>query len=173
MKVILTLLLFSLSFSVFAQKDTSYYNPNIVRKIFYLKPLQKIGGNYFYGERKLRGFYALEVPFYELNNAEVNHHYQQFKTFTGIGSAISLIPTIYVLATINNNRQRQSGFYSSNYLVVIFASLGGSIACNLVAKSHIKKAAIKYNQAIGKNNLGYFRLHTDENSLGMSVKYHF
>jgi hypothetical protein len=173
MKASITILLLSLSFSIFAQKDSSYYNPNIARKIFYLKPLQKIGGNYFYGERKLRGFYALEVPFYELNDAEVNHHYQQFKTFTGIGSAISIIPTMYLLATINNSRQRQSGFYTNNFIIVSFASLGGSVIFNLIAKSHIKKAAIKYNQAIGKNNLGYLQLKTDENSLGMSVKYHF
>jgi hypothetical protein len=171
--LIFTFLLFSFSFSVFAQKDSSYYNPNIARKLYYLKPLQKVNGNYYYGERKLSGYNSLEIPFFELNNPEVNFHYNRYKTFTGIGQAIGFIPTIYILATINKPRTRQSGFYTGTYLIVIGATLAGSITCSLIGKAHIKKAAIKYNQAIGKNNLGYLQLKTDENSLGMSVKYHF
>ncbi|WP_435354384.1 hypothetical protein [Emticicia sp. SJ17W-69] len=173
MKILTTLLFFGLSFIGFAQKDSSYYNPNITRKLYYLKPLQKVSGVYFYGDRKLSGVNALEVPFFELNDPEVNHHYKNYKIFTGIGQAISFLPTIYILANLNNTRNRQSGYYSGTYLGILFASLGGSIGCSLIGKTHIKKAAIRYNQAIGNNNISYLQLKTDDNSLGMALRYHF
>jgi hypothetical protein len=173
MKNITILLFLVVSLNTFAQKDSSYYNPNITQKLYYLKPLQKVGGNYFYGDRKLSGVNALEVPFFELNDTEVNHHYKKYKIFTGVGQAIGFIPTIYILANINNTRVRQSGYYTSTYLSIILASLGGSIACNAIGKSHIKKAAIRYNKAIEKNNVSYWQLKTDDNSLGMALKYNF
>ena len=171
--ILITPLFICFFYNSFAQKDSSYYNPNIARKLFYLKPLNKLNGTYYYGERRLNGFYALEVPFFELNDAEVNHHYTQFKVFTGIGKAISVVPTIYFLATINKARVRQSGYFTSTYFSVVVASLGGTIACNLIGKSHIKKATIKYNQAIKKDNLGYWQFKTDENSFGVALKYNF
>lgn len=173
MKTVLTLLFFSIAFSIFAQKDSAYYNPNITRKLYYLKPLQKINGSYYYGERRLSGYNSLEVPFFELNNPEVNFHYRRYKTFTGIGQAIGFIPTIYVLATLNKPRTRQSGFYTSTYLSIIGVTLAGSITCSLIGKSHIKKAAIKYNQALGQKNMSTLQLKTDENSLGLALKYSF
>jgi hypothetical protein len=121
----------------------------------------------------LNSYYSLEVPFFELNDAEVNFHYKKFKTFTAIGQAISFIPTIYILANLNNTRRQQSGYYTGTYLGIILASLGGSLACTFIGKSHIKKAAIKYNQAIGKDTLGFWQIKTDENSLGMALRYNF
>jgi hypothetical protein len=156
------------SWNSFAQKDSSYYNPNIVQKMYYLKPLQKANGSYYYGERRLNGYYALEVPFFELNDAEVNYHYQQFKTFNIIGQVISFVPTVYVIANINKPRTNLN-----NYLSILLGSLGASITCNIIGHSHIKKAAIKYNKALGQNNLGYFQLKPNDNSLGMALKYHF
>lgn len=174
MKMLLATCLFlGISLNTFAQKDSSYYNPNITRKLYYLKPLQKVGGVYFYGDRKLSGVNALEVPFFELNDAEVNHHYKNYKIFTGIGQAISFIPTIYILANLNNTRVRGSGYYTRTYLSIILASIGGSIVCTTIGKSHIKKAAIRYNQAIGQGNVSYWQLKTDDNSLGMALKYNF
>jgi hypothetical protein len=173
MKAIFTLLLFSISLSIFAQKDSAYYNPNIIRKLYYLKPLQKVNGVYYYGERKLSGYNSLEVPFFELNDPEVNFHYKRYKTLTGIGQAIGFIPTIYVLATLNKPRTRQTGFYTGTYLGVIGGALVGSITCSLIGKSHIKKAAIRYNQAIGQGKTSYWQLKIDENALGMALKLSF
>lgn len=173
MKIITTLLFFSISFGIFAQKDSAYYNPNITRKLYYLKSLQKVNGSYYYGERRLSSYNSLEVPFFELNDPEVNFHYRRYKTFTGIGQAIGFIPTIYILATLNKPRTRQSGLYTSTYLGVIGASLVGSITCSLIGKSHIKKAAIRYNQALGQSNVSYWQLQTDQNSLGLALKYSF
>lgn len=174
MKTLLTLLFLSLSFSIFAQKDSAYYNPNITRKLYYLKPLQKVNGSYYYGERRLSSYNSLEVPFFELNNSEVNFHYRRYKTFTGIGQAISIIPTIYLLATFNKTRIRQSGFYSSTYLSIIGASLVGSITSSLIGKSHIRKAAIKYNQALGQSNsTSNLQLKPNENALGLALRYNF
>lgn len=173
MKIITTLLFFSISFGIFAQKDSAYYNPNITRKLYYLKPLQKVNGSYYYGERRLSSYNSLEVPFFELNDPEVNFHYRRYKTFTGIGQAIGFIPTIYILATLNKPRTRQSGLYTGTYLGIIGASLVGTITCTLIGKSHIKKAAIRYNQALGQSNLSYWQLQTDQNSLGLALKYSF
>lgn len=173
MKIITTLLLLTSYFNVFSQKDSAHYHPNITKKIYYLKPLQKVNGAYYYGERRLSGYNSLEVPFFELNNPEVNFHYRRYKTFTGIGQAIGFIPTIWVLATLNKPRTRQSGFYTSTYLGIIGATLVGSITCSLIGKSHIKKAAIKYNQALGQNNMSNLQLKTDENSLGLALRYNF
>jgi len=173
MKTVLTLIFFSITFSIFAQKDSAHYNPNITRKLYYLKPLQKVNGSYYYGERRLSGYNSLEVPFFELNDPEVNFHYRRYKTFTGIGQAIGFIPTIYVLATINKPRTRQSGFYTSTYLSIIGATLAGSITCTLIGKSHIKKAAIRYNQTLEPNNMSSLQLKTDEITLGLALKYNF
>lgn len=175
MKTLLILLIFScFSLISIAQKDTSYYNPNIIRKTYYLKALQKINGNYYYGERKLNGYYALEVPFFELNDAEVNYHYKRFKTFTNIGSVISIVPTVYFFTTARNvvfGRYNKKTI--NNLLIVSLSSLTGSLVCNGIAKSHIKKAATKYNQALGQPKLGYLQLEPDDKSLGMSLKYKF
>ncbi len=173
MKTFLTTLFLSISFSIFAQKDSAYYNPNITRKLYYLKPLQKINGSYFYGERRLSGYNSLEVPFFELNDPEVNFHYRRYKTFTGIGQAIGFIPTIYILATLQKNLNRQTRYYSGTYLSIIGATLVGNLTCTLIGKSHIKKAAIKYNQALGPNNMSNLQLKTDENSLGLAFRYNF
>lgn len=173
MKTVFTLLFLGISFGIFAQKDSAHYNPNITRKLYYLKPLQKVNGAYYYGERRLSGYNSLEVPFFELNNPEVNFHYRRYKAFTGIGQAIGFIPTIYVLATLNKPRTPQSGFYTSTYLTIIGATLVGSITCSLIGKSHIKKAAIKYNQALEQNNVSSLQLKTDENSLGLAFQYNF
>lgn len=173
MKIITTLLFFSISFSTFAQKDSAHYNPNITRKLYYLKSLQKVNGSYYYGERRLSGYNSLEVPFFELNNPEVNFHYRRYKTFTGIGQAIGLIPTIYILATLRNNVSRQTRYYSGTYLGIIGATLVGNLTCTLIGKSHIQKAAIKYNQALGQSNVSSLQLKTDENSLGLALKYSF
>ncbi|MFN3489606.1 MAG: hypothetical protein ACK4YV_10755 [Emticicia sp.] len=173
MKIITTLLLFSISFCVFAQKDSAYYNPNITRKLYYLKPLQKVNGSYYYGERRLSSYSSLEVPFFELNDPEVNFHYRRYKTFTGIGQAIGFIPTIYILATLQKNISRQTRYYSGTYLSIIGASLAGTITCTLIGKSHIKKATIRYNQALGQNNMSYWQFQTDQNSLGLALKYNF
>ena len=173
MKIITTLLFLSISFSIFAQKDSAYYNPNITRKLYYLKPLQKINGSYFYGERRLSGYNSLEVPFFELNDPEVNFHYRRYKTFTGIGQAIGFIPTIYILATLQKNLTRQTRYYSGTYLSILGAALVGNLTCTLIGKSHIKKAAIKYNQALGPNNVSSLQLKTDQNSLGLAFRYNF
>lgn len=141
--------------------------------MYYLKPLQKVNGVYYYGDRKLSGYNSLEVPFFELNDPEVNAYYKRYKTFTGIGQAIGFIPTIYVLATLNKPRTRQTGFYTGTYLGVIGGALAGSITCSLIGRLHIKKAAIRYNQAIGKGDIGYWQLKTDDKSLGMTLKYNF
>lgn len=119
MKIITTLLLLILSFSIFAQKDSTNFHPNITRKLYYLKPLQKVNGPYYYGERRLSSYNSLEVPFFDLNNPEVNIHYRRYKTFTIIGQAIGFIPTIWVLATLNKPRTRQSEFYISTYMGII------------------------------------------------------
>jgi len=173
MKLLATLLLLSICTNTFAQTDSSYYNPNISRTLYYLKPLKKINGNYYYGERKLKGFFALEVPFYELNDVEVNHHYKQFKTFSVASQIISIVPSIYLLSTISNTRLRQNGYYTNNFIVISLASIGGSLICTAIGKSHIQKAAIRYNRAIGKDNLGYWQFKNDDKSLGISLKYNF
>lgn len=173
MKTFLTLLLLGISFGIFAQKDSAYNNPNITRKLYYLKPLQKINGSYFYGERRLSGYNSLEVPFFELNDPEVNFHYRRYRTFTGIGQAIGFIPTIYILATLKKNLTRQTRYYSGTYLSIIGATLVGNLTCTLIGRSHIKKAAIKYNQALGQNNVSNLQLKTDENALGLAFRYNF
>lgn len=173
MRTVLTLLFFSIAFSSFAQKDSAYYNPNIARKLYYLKPLQKINGSYYYGDRRLSGYNSLEVPFFELNDPEVNFHYRRYKTFTGIGQAIGFIPTIYILSTLRKNLARQTRYYSGTYLGIIGASLVGNLTCTLIGKSHIKKAAIRYNKALGQNNMSNLQLKTDENALGLALKYNF
>ncbi len=173
MKIITTLLFLSISFGIFAQKDSSYYNPNITRKLYYLKPLQKVNGSYYYGDRRLSGYNSLEIPFFELNDPEVNFHYRRYKTFTGIGQVIGFIPTIYILSTLRRNLARQTRYYSGTYLGIIGASLAGNLTCTLIGKSHIKKATIRYNQALGQSNMGSLQLKTDENALGLALKYNF
>ncbi|MDZ7933708.1 MAG: hypothetical protein U5M51_01790 [Emticicia sp.] len=109
------------------------------------------------------------MPFFELNDPEVNFHYRRYKTFTGIGQAIGFIPTIYILATLNKPRTRQSGLYTGTYLGIIGTSLAGTITCTLIGKSHIKKAAIRYNQALGQSNMSYWQLKTGPKFAGFGI----
>lgn len=173
MKTLTIVILIVSSFSLFAQKDSSFYKSNITRKHYYLKPLQKVNGTYYYGERRLSGFNSLEVPFFELNDPIVNYHFKRYKIFNGVGQAISFIPTIYILSTLNKARTRQSGYYSGTYLGMLGVSLVGSITCNIIGKAHIKRAAIRYNQALGQPTSANLQLKPDENSLGLALRFNF
>jgi len=56
---------------------------------------------------------------------------------------------------------------------IIEATVVVSITCSSIGKSHIKKVAIKYNKAHGENNMRNLQLKTDENSLGLALRYRF
>jgi hypothetical protein len=87
--VLLTIVTSLLAHAQRQRADTGYYRTAPVP--VHLMPVERAAGSsslgsvYFYGGKKLSSPYSLEVPFYELNDPTVNHHFQTFRTMTTLG----------------------------------------------------------------------------------------
>jgi hypothetical protein len=169
-KLTYSLLLSLIVFTSNAQID-SIYHLKIPQKTFTLNPLNRIDGKYYYGNEKLRSFDALQVPFYVLNDSIVNLHYKKYRIFNTIARVVAYVPLIYFLGVAGNRN-----FYISNqdtFWAIYFLSIGTTIGFDIAKKIQIKKAAMRYNNALKEPPLGYLELKPDDNSLGLAVMYHF
>ncbi|QMW01751.1 hypothetical protein [Spirosoma foliorum] len=149
MRTVLLLTTLLLSLSTYAQQrrrddDTSHYRNVPVPA--HLLPIERafgsssIGSVYFYGGKRLSSPYSLEIPFYELNDPDVSHHFQAFRTLTTLSRLTAIAPLAYILLTSNRN----NGTYWSVY--------GGSIAASLtlaiIGNGQVSKAVTRYNEML-------------------------
>ncbi len=146
-------LLFLLSFTTHAQRrrgdDTAHYRSEPIPA--HLMPIERaIGGGvssvYFYGGKKLSSPYSLEVPFYELNDRTVTHHFQTFRTMTTLSRIVGLIPLGYVLL----NRNTTNGAYWTVYGGSVVASL----TLGIIGNSQVNKAVGRYNEMMRQPRVG-------------------
>ncbi len=139
----LGLLLF-LSLTGHAQRDPSFYRQNPVPA--HLRPIERaigsssLGSVYFYGEKKLNSPYSLEVPFFELNDPQVNQHFRNFRTWNTISRLTALVPLVYFFT-----RTRSVGFNSGEYWAVYGGSTALALGTVIVANTQVNKAVGRYN----------------------------
>lgn len=141
------------SLSAHAQRqraDTGHYRADPVPA--HLLPVERaygsssLGSVYFYGGKKLSSPYSLEVPFYELNDPTVNHHFQTFRTMTTLGRIAGLAPLAYILL----QRSRNSG----TYWTVFGSSIAASLTFSIIGNSQVNKAVSRYNQMLRQPRVG-------------------
>ncbi len=152
--VIVLTILFFLSLTVQAQRrrsdDTSHYRTVPIPA--HLMPVERaygsssLGSIYFYGGKKLSSPYSLEVPFYELNDPTVNHHFQTYRTLTTLGRLTAFIPLAYILLRNTQN----NGTYWSVYGGTVAAALTLSI----IGNGQVNKAVTRYNDLLRQPRMG-------------------
>ncbi|QDK83012.1 hypothetical protein EXU85_32155 [Spirosoma sp. KCTC 42546] len=149
-------ILFFISVTVHAQRrraddDTSHYRTVPVPA--HLLPIERaygsssLGSLYFYGGKKLSSPYSLEIPFFELNDPDVSHHFQAFRTVTTLSRLTALVPLAYIL--LSNNRT--NGAYWSVY----GGSIAASLTLSIIGNSQVNKAVKRYNEMLRQPRIGF------------------
>ena len=132
--------------------ETSYYRTVPVPA--HLLPIERaygssaLGSVYFYGGKKLSSPYSLEIPFFELNDPEVTHHFKAYRTLVTVGRLTALVPLAYILFQ-NNNR-----YSGGAYWTVYGSSLVASLTLTFVGNGQVKKAVTRYNEMLSQPRVG-------------------
>jgi hypothetical protein len=148
--VLLSLVLSNLTYGQRQRADTGHYRTAPIPA--HLMPIERaygsssLGSVYFYGGKRLSSPYSLEIPFYEIADPMVSHHFKVFRTMTTLSRLTALLPLAYIL--IQN--QRNNGTYWSIYGGSIVASLTFSI----VGNSQVNKAVTRYNELLRQPRVG-------------------
>lgn len=125
----------------------------------HLRPIERaigssaLGSVYFYGEKKLNSPYSLEVPFFELNDPQVNQHFRNFRTWSTISRLTALAPVVYFIT-----RPRSAGFYSREYWTVYGGSVVLALGTVIVANTQVNKAVGRYNTMLRQVPAGVLRV---------------
>lgn len=147
-------LLLTVSLTARAQRrpdETSYYRTVPVPA--HLLPIEQASGSsslgsvYFYGGKKLSSPYSLEVPFFELDDPEVSHHFQVFRTLTKVGQLTALFPLVYIL--FQNNRQNAGAYWT-----VVGGTAATSLTLTIIGNSHVRKSVRRYNEMLRQPRVG-------------------
>ncbi len=131
--------------------DASYYRTAPIPA--HLQPIERaygsssLGSVYFYGGKKLSSPYSLEVPFYELADPTVNHHFKTFRTMTTLSRLAGLAPLVYILLPGNQNNR-------GAYWTVFGSSIVASLTLNIIGNSQVNKAVGRYNQMLRQPRVG-------------------
>ncbi len=154
LKLLFVLLLLSnLTYAQRRSDDTAHYRAVPVPA--HLLPIERaygsssLGGVYFYGGKKLSSPYSLEIPFYELNDPDVSHHFQAFRTLTTLSRVTALVPLVYIL--LQNGRGR---YNSAAYWTVYGSSIAASLTMSIISNSQVRKAVTRYNEMLRQPRLG-------------------
>lgn len=130
--------------------DTSHYRSVPVPA--HLLPIERaygsssLGSVYFYGGKKLSSPYSLEIPFFELNDPDVSHRFQAFRTVTTLSRLTALVPLAYTILTRNQN--------NGTYWTVYGGSIAASLTLSIIGNSQINKAVTRYNELLRQPRMG-------------------
>lgn len=105
-----------------------------------------LGSVYFYGRKKLSSPYSLEVPFYELDDPTVNHHFQTYRTMTTLSRLTALVPLGYILFRNSNN--------NGTYWTVYGGSVAAALTFTIVGNGQVNRAVTRYNQLLRQPRVG-------------------
>ncbi|ADB42096.1 hypothetical protein [Spirosoma linguale] len=151
---LLTLLLLTISINVNAQRrrdeDTAHYRTVPIPA--HLLPIERaygsssLGSIYFYGGKKLSSPYSLEIPFYELNDPDVSHRFQVFRTVTTLSRLTALVPLAYILLSSNRT--------GGTYWTVYGGSIAASLTLSIIGNGQINKAVTRYNELLRQPRVG-------------------
>lgn len=145
------LLLCNLTYAQRRSDDTSHYRTVPVPG--HLLPIERaygsssLGSVYYYGGKRLSSPYSLEIPFYELNDPEVSHHFQLFRTLTTVGRLTAFVPLAYILLQTNN-------YNRGAYWTVYGGSIAASITLLIISNSQVQKAVTRYNETLRPPRVG-------------------
>lgn len=106
-----------------------------------------LGSVYFYGGKKLSSPYSLEVPFFELNDPDVSHHFQTFRTLTTLSRLTALAPLAFIL--LQSNRYNNGAYWT-----VYGGSIAASLTLSIVGNSQVNKAVSRYNEMLRPPRVG-------------------
>ena len=174
--VLFTFLLLTVSLTAHAQRKpdaTSYYRAVPVPA--HLMPIERaygsssLGSVYFYGGKKLSSPYSLEIPFFELDDPEVSHHFQVFRTLTKVGQLTAVFPLVYIL--FQNNRQS-----AGTYWTVVGGTAATSLTLTIIGNSHVRKSVTRYNEMLRQPRVGVSLSAvplTGQVAMGMGVSWGF
>ena len=149
----LLLLLSTLTARAQRERDTAFYRTTDVPD--HLRPIDRavgssaLGNTYFYGEKKLSSPYSLEVPFFELNDPQVNHSYRNFRTWTTI-SRLAALPPLILFFTRGRN--------SPQYWTVVGGSTAVGFGATIVANTQVNRAVARYNTVLRQARPASLRL---------------
>lgn len=152
--------------------DTSHYRTVPVPA--HLLPIERaygsssLGSVYFYGGKKLSSPYSLEIPFYELNDPTVNHHFRTFRTVTTLGRLTALIPLAYILLSSNRN--------NGTYWTVYGSSIAATLTLSIIGNGQVNKAVTRYNELLRQPRVGLFIdpvSITGSRAIGVGLAYDF
>lgn len=159
------LLLFLAVFDSHAQtqkNDTLFYKPF---EATHLKPIVLgANGRYYYGGQRLRSSYSLEIPFGDLDDPEVNRHFKNSRVIRTVGSVVSALPGIYFLLA-----GRNTGVSRQTFWTTYIASIGVSLASNLIANSQMRKAVNTYNTRLVRPRFGLSIQETTNHALAIGM----
>jgi|GEM_PF-2287392 len=149
--------------TVAQRPDSAFYQPR-PQVPAHLRGIERAGGLYFYGAQRLRSPLSLEIPFQELNDAQVMRHFRTSRTFSTASQLVGFVPVIYLLA-----RNRSFGFRSREYWVIYFGSIGASLGLTLAGNNQVRRAVNRYNQVLLQSRLGVSMapLPTGQTALGV------
>ncbi|QJW88224.1 hypothetical protein HNV11_01930 [Spirosoma taeanense] len=153
--LLLTLPLIVVSLTTVAQRsrradDTGHYRTVPIPA--HLMPIERaysssaLGSIYFYGGKKLSSPYSLEVPFYELDDPTVNHHFKAYRTMTTLSRLTAFVPLAYIL--LRNSRS------NSAYWTVYGGSIAASLAFVIIGNGQVNKAVSRYNEMLQQPRVG-------------------
>ncbi len=142
------------SLMTFAQRrrddDTSHYRTVPVPA--HLLPIERaygsssLGSIYFYGGKKLSSPYSLEIPFYELNDPDVSHRFQTFRTLTTLSRLTAFVPLAYILFSSNKS--------NGTYWTVYGSTVAASLTFFIIGNSQVNKAVSRYNEMLRLPRVG-------------------
>jgi len=151
--LLLTFLLLGCFQTIQAQQrrldDTSHYRNEPIPD--HLRPIERgygssaFGSVYHYGGKRLSSPYSLEIPFFEINDPTVTHHFRAFRTLTSVSRLTSVATLVYIIF----DRQR-----GGVYWTIYGGSIVASVALSMVANGHVNKAVTRYNELLRQPRVG-------------------
>ncbi|WP_128545831.1 hypothetical protein [Larkinella soli] len=117
----------------------------------HLKPIERtIGPVYYYGGKRLRSPYSLEIPFNELDDPEVNRKFRAYRTLVTAGQLVTLVPLAYILTRPKGGYVRPRGYWAV-YVGSIVATLGFTI----IGNTKVRQAVTRYNKVLADARFGF------------------
>jgi hypothetical protein len=151
LKLVPILLLFgNLSHAQRQRADTSHYRTSPIPA--HLMPIERAAGSsslgsvYFYGGKKLSSPYSLEVPFFEIADPTVSHHFAVFRSMTTLTRLTALLPLGYILLKQNQNK--------GTYWTLYGGSIVASLTFTIIGNSQVNRAVTRYNELLRQPRVG-------------------
>ena len=129
------------------RRDSSYYEP--LQRLG-LKPIVITNGRHYYGEQRLKNANSLEIPFYELNDFEVNRRYKKYKNLSTAQMIVGFIPTVYFIYTATGGNVNSRVYWS-----IFSGTIVSQIGLGFMANEEMKGAVEAFNLGLARNRVGF------------------